>query len=297
MSYRIKLTRPLAKQRRRIAREQLDKALAELNSSSFEAQHYVHQLRRRLKKLRALIRLYRFADEAWYRQENSCFRDLAQEYAGPRNADVAVHTCEAMINQAKRPIETGAFEKILAQLKEAKNLEYTAEESSLNFEQLRDSLSEARNRVNDWPTKKLDTDLVISGFGRTYTRGRSALKRVRQNPSPEAWHELRKRVKYQRYQWKLLRELWPQLVNPRRHELHRLSDLLGEEHDLTEFVRTLERLETTEIDSKQTLIILAKQRREELHCRALPLSRKLFTDKTKCVKARLKEWFVIAAST
>jgi CHAD domain len=65
---------------RRIARGQLDPALEELEGQpNRKLDEAVHETRKRLKRLRASLRLERFAigDET-YRRENAAFRDLGK---------------------------------------------------------------------------------------------------------------------------------------------------------------------------------------------------------------------------
>ena len=295
MSYRIKPTQALAKERRRIALEQIDEAIKELDSGVVDTRDYIHDVRVRMKKLRALLRLYRTADKDFFQQENAWFRDLAQALAGPRDADVAVHTCNAILERSKVELEGFEFEDILSNLHKARRLEFNADASTSDLHRLRDLLCESRIRIDNGSVKKLKPNIVVNGFGMTYARGRKALKRSLRDPRPEAWHEWRKRVKYQRYQWELLRSLWPEMVNPRRHELHRLSDFLGENQDLNEFVRRIQGMDTQDTASKEKITALAKQRSEEVRRSALPLGRKLFAEKETCVKARVKTLFLIAS--
>ncbi|WP_153558836.1 CHAD domain-containing protein [Roseimaritima sediminicola] len=77
MSYQIKREESLEQAVRRIACEQIDKAVAELDDPRLSRPQAVHQLRKRCKKLRGLLRLVRPAMEKTYAKENACFRDTA----------------------------------------------------------------------------------------------------------------------------------------------------------------------------------------------------------------------------
>lgn len=294
MSYRIDLTHSLEKERTRIALAQIDKAIRELDNGLLDTREYIHQVRVRMKKLRALLRLYRFADEDWYQRENQWFRELAQEYAGPRDADVAVDTCNNIIKYFEEQVLDLEYDSILKQLDTARSIEFKTGVSTSDLRRLRKLLCESKVRIKNWPVKKLKLNVIINGFGVTYSRGRSALKCCTRDTRPEAWHEWRKRVKYQRYQWKLLQGVWPKLVNSRRHELHRLSNLLGEDHDLYEFIARIERMGIKETGSKEKIIALAKIRSNNVRSAALSLGHKLFADSNKCTKAHLKTLLLIA---
>ena len=77
-------------------------------------------------------------------------------------------------------------------------------------------LSEARERVDDWPLERDSFDAVADGLERTYRRGRRDFRAARDEPSVEALHEWRKRVKDLWYHHTLLRELWPPVMTRRR---------------------------------------------------------------------------------
>jgi CHAD domain-containing protein len=76
---------------RRIAVEQISAMLGEIDDASLGRDETVHQLRKRCKKLRGLVRLVRpgFEDD---RSENATFRDAARGLSALRDADVLIET-------------------------------------------------------------------------------------------------------------------------------------------------------------------------------------------------------------
>ncbi len=76
-------------------------------------------------------------------------------------------------------------------------------------------------------------DLMRPGLEREYRRGRGALRAVRKDPSAEAVHQWRKRVKDLWYHLRLLQGVWPATMGAAADEAHALSDLLGDHHDLS----------------------------------------------------------------
>ncbi|NJK27804.1 MAG: CHAD domain-containing protein [Coleofasciculaceae cyanobacterium SM2_3_26] len=66
---------------KRVAQEELDRAIAQLSGQTEEShEEAIHDARKRLKKLRALLRLVRdrLGQDA-YERENLCFRDAARK--------------------------------------------------------------------------------------------------------------------------------------------------------------------------------------------------------------------------
>ena len=86
--------------------------------------------------------------------------------------------------------------------------------------------------MDDWPLERESFDAVCEGLERTYRRGRRDLREARAEPSVEALHEWRKRVKELWYHHTLLRELWPPVMAATGDEAHALADRLGDDHDL-----------------------------------------------------------------
>lgn len=103
----------------------------------------------------------------------------------------------------------------------------------------------ARVILETWPGS-VDAHTLTSGVTKTAKRGRHAWKRVRKDGNDEAIHAWRKAVKYLWYQAQLLEAADPQSVSPMVEDLDELSDLLGDEHDLTVLVEHLERSRDSE---------------------------------------------------
>jgi CYTH domain-containing protein len=76
-------------------------------------------------------------------------------------------------------------------------------------------------------------DVIEAGVAATYRQGRSALRRVRADPTDHRVHEWRKSVKYLWYQMQLLHDAAPSVLGPLVEELDRLGGMLGDDHDLS----------------------------------------------------------------
>ena len=95
-----------------------------------------------------------------------------------------------------------------------------------------DELESAREEVADWPLERDDWGAIEGGLRRIYRQGRRRMREAENEPSTEALHEWRKRVKDLWYHLSLLRETWPAVVGPEADEAHALSEKLGDDHDL-----------------------------------------------------------------
>jgi len=294
MAYRLHFDRPLADERRRIALEQIDRCLLELNDEALDIHQRVHQFRKRAKKVRALARLFRPADEDWYQRTNRRFRDLAREYAELRDAAVAVSTFDLVLARYDRQINVGEFLPLRGLLLRERTRLAWEETEGERLPALQEALRELRSEVRQWPDAKLDRDVLIAGFALTYRRARQAMRRAMETQEETAWHEWRKRVKYHRHHWALLRVLWPPLIAMWEEQLHALTDVIGDDHDLIELRSLLtSRLATDGVEPRTVEALLGLMRQHSLALRAdaVPMGKRLFADTTRAMEHRLGTWF------
>lgn len=294
MAYRLQFDARLSDERRRIALEQIDRCLLELNDESLDVHQRVHQFRKRAKKIRALARLFRPADEAWYQRTNRSFRDLAREYADLRDAAAAVGTFDLVLGRYDRQINVEEFLPVRGLLLRERTRLAWEETQGERLPALQEALRELRGEVRQWPDTKLGTDVIVAGFAITYRRARRATRKALESADEAVWHEWRKRVKYQRHQWALLRALWPPLIALWQDELHRLSDAIGNDHDLVELrVLLTSRIPTDGVVPRtlEALLGLMRQHSIALRADALPMGKRLFADRTSAVEHRLGTWF------
>ena len=110
MAYRLKNKESISTEIKRIACEQTDKAIENLtteiriasdNNTDWSAdtniveerQEAIHDVRKRIKKIRAVIRLVRDdLGKEIYQQENHCFRDAGRRLSEVRDAQVLLET-------------------------------------------------------------------------------------------------------------------------------------------------------------------------------------------------------------
>ncbi len=75
MGFRLQHQESVAQGVKRIAQEQLSSAVAEIQNEELDRHEAVHQIRKRFKKIRGLIRLVRPVFQKTYQKENVIFRD------------------------------------------------------------------------------------------------------------------------------------------------------------------------------------------------------------------------------
>ncbi len=280
---------------RRIALDQIDKAIDELGDEALELHAKVHQLRKRCKKLRGLIRLVRPAFGE-YRAENACLRDAAHSLSFVRDTDVLIGTYDKVVEAYRDQIARAAFASIRRQLTlRRKGLGERQRDIDRRFAQFGDTMSEARRRVRDWRLSGSGFPVLAGGLARTYKRAAKAMATAQAKPTPEAFHEWRKRIKYHGYHVRLLAPVWPQPMKARLEAAERLGDLLGEHHDLAVFQQTLAAAPNDFGHSAdvEVMIGLARRRQAALAADALPLGARLSAEPAGALCARWQAYWTV----
>jgi CHAD domain-containing protein len=279
-AYRLREGKPLPGELRRAARGRIDHAVDELRGKTDSTpEEAVHEARKDMKKLRALLRLARGElGEETFARENACFRDAARELAGTRDSDVMLETLAALELPAGVGLDLRkAIQEELA--RRADDDRRAAGRAAVAV------LKEARKRVDAWPLERDSFEALADGLERTYRRGRRAFREAREEPVAEALHEWRKRVKDLWYHHTLLRDLWPPVMSVVGDEAHELSDRLGDDHDLVVLAAWVRGHLEPGTEFSDAVI----RRREALQGEAFALGSRLYAEKPSAYMRRMRE--------
>lgn len=283
MSYKLEHNESIQTGLRRIAGEQLDRALSELDSDTLGPHEKALAVRKRCKKVRGLVRLVRPAFDG-YGAENRRLRDAARTLAGLRDAAAVLDCYEKLI--ADHP-EPGNWARVHAELIDRRDRAASADVQE-RLESFRSDLLAIRERAQGWSLDVSGFDAIRGGIRKTYARARKAMTLAYEERSTEMFHEWRKCIKYDRYHTRLLADAWQQAGESRYTEAKLLSDLLGAEHDLSELRLTIE-------GGPKDLIALIRTRQTELRLRAHELGKLLYADTpgehTRRIERLFMDWY------
>lgn len=289
MAYRIEPGESVNDALIRIAREQVGKAIAEIDDSNVDDHETVHRVRKRCKKLRGLLRAVRPALGKVYKQENACIRDAAARLSFVRDAQTLVTTLDDLTTFYADSLAPDFAAVLHAHLVSRRN-ELAESEMDLDgrLAQVRAVLQSAHDRAGTWQLADDGFDAVAGGLRKTYQRGRKAMVAAYRDPDAGRFHEWRKRTKYFRFQQRLLRPVWPAVVKQQSLTASELGDLLGDDHDLAILQRTLVTESAAVSDSRelQVLLALAEQRQLMLRQQAGILGKRLFAEQPDALVAR-----------
>jgi CHAD domain-containing protein len=232
MAYRLKQDEGMATGLRRIVREELGKAIAELGGErSEDPDAAVHEARKHLKKARAALRLARFDVGAGLRrEENARLRETQRRLGGARDAQVLLETLAGLRGPAGRPLPERTTRKLRVALTERR-----ARARAGADEQRTAAIAElgaARDRVDGWPLRDEGFGATAAGLRRIQRDGRRARRAAAATTAAEEWHEWRKRVKDLWYATRILRPFAALELGALVEEADGLGELLGDLHDL-----------------------------------------------------------------
>lgn len=234
MGFRVRAKETASEGVKRIARRQIGKAVRDLSEEVENPDETIHDVRKRLKRIRALLRVVRpKLGKTRYRGQNAVLRDVGRRLSGARDARVLVETLEKLSTGMDEGNGKAEVEPVLRQLRERAESAEARLRDGETWEGLSSTLKRVRKAVKQWPLEgDEDWPVVKRGVARLYEKGYRALRRAKRDPTDETLHEWRKRVKDLWHVLELLRSVRPGFFETRANEAHELADLLGDDHDL-----------------------------------------------------------------
>lgn len=299
MPFRIEDFTDVSGECRQLARTLADTLIVRLEDATSETDAVVHEVRKGIKRLRALLRLVHpvIGDEA-FDQENTVLREAAHRLAGARDRHVLEKTF------------AGLGEELLARLssEEVVALGATLDRSlgevgqppqDSDIAAVRSALMGFGLRTRTWIFATDGWEALTPGLALTYGKGRQAMERALRKPTTEDLHAWRRRVKDLWHQHELLANLWPEVFTVLAEQVHALSDALGDDHDLGLLAEVLTPCEAPQVACAQ-FFALIDERRSALQTTARLLGHRLYAEKPSRFVRRLthyrKAWNAPAVS-
>jgi CHAD domain-containing protein len=272
----------------RIAVEEVEQALQLLRAEDSSLDERVHEARKHLKKLRAVLALAEGStDSADALQQKKAVRRAARALAPLRGEAALIESFEALEHAFPGRIGGAAAAKIrellaprISSAPPAENGLHEAEELLVRAQE---SLARSKFRGSRWSS-------LEPGFRHTYERARDAYTRATDDPRPDALHEFRTPAKRHLYQVHLLESIWPELLHVHRKELARIGDLLGEHHDLALLKAELHDRQL-DADTLGQVTPLIEERSRELEKQLFTLGGRLFAERPKALARRFGAYF------
>lgn len=230
VAYRFKLKEDIQQGLRRILTEQIERAVVSLSAD--DSVTAVHDARKSLKRIRALLRLLRHGlGNETFATENARFRDIAHLLSQTRDIDVMI----AIMTQWQAARGHGKLDSAYASLLEILVDQKAATRQSGTTAQIADAvrrLDIAPIAVQELVLTPPTFAIIEQGLSDTLRRCRQRLKRAYDDDSDEAFHDWRKTVQLHWRHMRLLEQAWPDYFLARATLASELSQCLGEAQDM-----------------------------------------------------------------
>lgn len=265
---------------RRVACDLCRSILSDLKSDDRPLDLVVHDARKTVKKLRALVRLVHGQIPHRGRQMRR-LRAAAAAVAPLRDSETRLATFDRIAGlSGLAPEKLTGLRAPFAAAHAAAHEPAAIVRSVTAYTQF---IRAFRNEAQDWTVPHKGAKTLAPGIERTWDRARTALVAARDPDHPEALHLLRKRVKDIWYQARLFGALDPEGFRPDLEDSATLTELLGEVNDLDTLVAALPAQ-----DDAAEMVRLAERERARLAGRALEMADDLLAEPTEAVVARYR---------
>jgi CHAD domain-containing protein len=217
---------------RRIVLQQLDRATSELTSiGDPESDEAIHDARRRVKKIRAIIRLVRPVLSKEHRSDPA-LRQVSKLLAPVADGQGVIDTLNLMIKRYRRELPPKTAEAIRSDLIDrGRRIDTQASKEGV-LEKAQMTLRAERQRVKKWKISAEGFRAVAPGLKASVRRARGAMVDAWLHPTAAHHHTWRRHVKNHWFHVRLLSARCGYRLQSYQRQLEALDGILGEYHNL-----------------------------------------------------------------
>jgi CHAD domain-containing protein len=289
MAYRLRRRGSIGGEVRRLVDKQLALAIAELRTvGDPRSDDAVHDARRHVKKVRALLRLVHPALGAPYRAANRRMRLANRMLAPIADAESVIDSLARLKKKYGTTLTGRTLTPIHSALVERSQRIDRKATLDRVLRKTTHLLRAERARVGGLTLDAHGVHAIAPGLERSYRRARKTMARVILEPSTENYHVWRQRVKDLWFQIRLIEGRCGKRLRREERRLEALDGCLGECHN----VDLLERVVMNEalVSRRQAARCLRLLRRYqgELRHRAVTLGSAIFEEKPRRFARRVR---------
>jgi len=263
----------------------LEDARSALTDPKLTEAEAVHELRKALKRWRALMRLLSGSLGEPAERMRTEARDLMRTLSVTRDAQAALDAL-ADLGKSKLPFSTTSTKTVEGRLTRLRGEAEAAGFTPELRQRMTQYLDFAALSVERWALVSIPFGAIADELTQTYRRARQLIPDTWAEAEAEALHELRKRVVEHRHQMELLEPLWPKLARLWADEAQRLRERLGASQDLT-VLESFTAPHGPLAPWRAKLTPLIAERRERHLKTAAKLAARLFAEKPRAFRTRI----------
>ncbi len=224
---------------RSIAYDKIEEISHYASQASQQMEESTHIIRKRLKFLRALLKLTRHcSDSDAYKNLNITLRDHGREISACRD----YHVKGILLQEIGQNRLFGSVQPVVEELTHINQKGTEQEERKLlsgapnSYERISSQLLNNGDFENYFLNPLIDTESVLEGFSIAYLKSSNAFHEGYISHNAKSLHEWRKRTKDIQYQLEILNDSLPDSFYPAYTDLAELCEVLGRINDLYMFL-------------------------------------------------------------
>jgi CHAD domain-containing protein len=298
MSFRLDPAVPMSEAVRRVAFGELEIAHAALATPP-ERHSGVHSARKCLKRLRSLLLLIRPGmPEPAFANLTERLAVIARGLAPARDAHALIDAVDKLERETGPGAGLGPIQSLRAWLHKRRHAAEQNLERSAASDAMR-ALLEVRPTFAGLAVYPDDFRSVAKGLRRCYRTARQSFQHAFAEGRDEDLHEWRKGVQHHWRQMQLLAPCWPSELSARAEAARALSQILGDDHDislLTRLVSTPTMMFGTP-DETAAFLKRCRRRHKALRGDARSEGERLFAERSRPFAERIEAYWQIAAAS
>jgi len=250
-----------------------------INDESLDPDTLVHELRKCIKKLRAVLRFSEPGMKASaFKRRDRALRDFAREVSGTRDSAVLVNTFDCLADHYRPFLNSEELLPVRQALQSRHVQSMAAFQEQHNVRELESACISLEMKIDRKARIKVTNDMMKSAVRDIYKRGRKLHQLLDEDPDTENSHSLRRQAKYLWYQLSILKKRMPESMRVVVEELDELGELLGDDNDMSVLIDTLRKKPGLCCNRVQVELLcsLAETRRVSLLSAVLRLSGKIY---------------------
>ena len=291
MAYRLKSKESVPEGIKRVVKEELEAGVDQLSGKSrANREEAVHEARKSVKKIRAVLRLMRPELNGAYDAQTRRLRTVGRKLSEFRDAGAIVETFDNLKQKYRNELRKHSVDSIRRRLVKLREEAEKKVETGDAFKKLAGNLEEVAKDVKTWPLQTDGFPAIGPGLEDAFRRARRAMLRARKDPRPENFHEWRKCVKDHWYHVRLLESLWSDVMRAHEKSLKDLEGWLGEDHNLVvlrEKIVAEPNLHGSQKDTDLVLDLIDKYQKE-LRDNALSIGKQIYQERPRQFTRRMK---------
>ncbi|MBK5197396.1 MAG: CHAD domain-containing protein [Methyloceanibacter sp.] len=297
MSYRLDPAMPMSEALRRVAFAELDLAHGSLSTPP-DRHSGVHSARKCLKRLRSLLLLARPGmPEPAFANLTERLAAIARGLAPARDAHALIDAVDKLGRETEKGPGRGPTHSLRAWLEKRRHAAEQNLEKSAASDAMR-GLLELRPAFAGLAVYPDDFGSLAKGLRRCYRATRKCFQQGLATDREEDLHEWRKGVQHHWRQMQLLAPCWPSELTARAEAARSLSQILGDDHDISLLGRLISTPTMTFGSPDETAAFLkrCRKRHKALREEAGTQGELLFAERSRPFAERIEAYWSIAAS-